>query len=242
MRPVQAEQRSGIAHTFVVSCEHAGNAVPPEYRHLFASENARAALDSHRGWDPGSEPIGRRLAEALDAPLAVQRVSRLLVECNRSLGHPRLWSEFSVGLSDGDKAIVLERYWRAHRTAVRRLVEESAHGTLVVHVGVHTFAPVWKGRARGTDMGLLYDPRRALEREIAGRWKSGLVAAFADQGLRVHLNRPYRGWTDGLTTTLRAELPATRYVGLELEVSQRLAPLDARAAAHVAETLRAAMG
>jgi hypothetical protein len=41
--------------------------------------------------------------------------------------------------------------------------------------------------------------------------------------LRVKKNYPYRGWTDGLTTTLREQFPAKRYVGLELEVNQALA-------------------
>ena len=45
--------------------------------------------------------------------------------------------------------------------------------------------------------------------------------------LAIHLNRPYRGWTDGLTSSLRRELPEDRYVGVELEVSQRLATTSA---------------
>ena len=31
-----------------------------------------------------------------------------------------------------------------------------------------------------------------------------------------------RGWTDGLTTTLRGRFPATRYAGIEIEVNQGL--------------------
>jgi hypothetical protein len=46
--------------------------------------------------------------------------------------------------------------------------------------------------------------------------------------LRVKKNYPYRGWTDGLTTTLRGKFPARRYVGIEIEVNQALALGPAR--------------
>lgn len=229
-------------HAFVLSCEHAGHEIPPAYAAHFDSDEARTALVSHRGWDPGSYELGRGLAQALGVPLVAQRVSRLLVECNRSLGHRALWSEFSRGLGDAEKANVLERYWRAHRDAVRVRVDAAPPGALVVHVGVHTFTPTWKGRTRATDIGILYDPRRPAERDLARRWKRGLERAPATATLRVHLNRPYRGWTDGLTTTLRGELAPDRYAGLELELSQRRVPLPAEAVAAIADTLSDAAG
>lgn len=219
-------------YAVVVSCEHAGNAIPIEYERLFRSSEARAALASHRGWDPGSAPLARTFAEALVAPLLEQPVSRLLVECNRSLEHPALWSEFSATLSDAERHEVVEKYWRPHRDAVRKAVDDALAGATVVHVGVHTFTPVWKGRARSTDIGILYDPRRAGESALASRWRTEMVAGL-NRPLTVHLNRPYRGWTDGLTTSLRSVLPAGRYLGIELEVNQALArgPRTARPAA-----------
>lgn len=212
---------------YVLSCEHGGNAIPDAYAGLFASPAAQAALASHRGWDPGSIEIAERLASVLDAPVVVQRVSRLLVECNRSLDHPRLWSEFSSGLSSVDKAHVLFHHWRAHRDAVRRAIGKIERDVRVVHVSVHTFSPVWKGRPRATDIGLLYDPARAGERRVAIAWRSALGAQLAPRGLSVHLNRPYRGWTDALVTALRRELAEVRYLGLELEVSQGHVPVPA---------------
>jgi hypothetical protein len=41
--------------------------------------------------------------------------------------------------------------------------------------------------------------------------------------LRIDLNEPYSGVSDGLTTTLRMEFPKGRYLGIELEVNQRFA-------------------
>ncbi|HMP73216.1 MAG TPA: hypothetical protein PKE55_08135, partial [Kiritimatiellia bacterium] len=39
----------------------------------------------------------------------------------------------------------------------------------------------------------------------------------------IHMNRPYRGTSDGLVTDLRTAYPPHRYLGLELELNQRLA-------------------
>jgi predicted N-formylglutamate amidohydrolase len=89
-----------------------------------------------------------------------------------------------------------------------------------VHVGVHTFTPVFAGRRRAVDIGILFDPHRAFERAVAGRLLKRLRDAAP--GLRIRRNLPYRGWTDGLTTSLRARFPAARYAGIELEVSQGL--------------------
>jgi hypothetical protein len=41
--------------------------------------------------------------------------------------------------------------------------------------------------------------------------------------LRIDMNEPYSGVSDGLTTTLRAEFPKARYLGIEFEVNQRFA-------------------
>ena len=41
--------------------------------------------------------------------------------------------------------------------------------------------------------------------------------------LRIDMNEPYSGVSDGLTTTLRAEFPRSRYLGIEFEVNQRYA-------------------
>lgn len=247
--------KRGGAHAgrsaFIVSCEHAGKEVPRAYCEGFASAAARAALDSHRGWDRGSEVIAEYLARELEAPLMVQRVSRLVVDCNRSLDHPALFSEFSRELSEAERAVVLERYWRRHRDGVGGLVDAAPSGATVVHVGVHTFTSVWKGRRRSTDVGLLYDPRRRRESETARRWRRALVRSVDGEGvvagagvgdeLRVHLNRPYRGWTDGLTTTLRGELSESRYMGFELEVCHRLVPLPGERIARIADALKRAV-
>jgi len=58
------------------------------------------------------------------------------------------------------------------------------------------------------------------------------VVDLEAQGLRVRMNYPYSGTSDGFTTQLRKQLPAARYAALEIETNQGLlrTPADARPA------------
>src|SRR5580658_1669534 len=82
---------SGKRWPIVITCEHGGNRIPVPYRDLFHGQKQK--LESHRGYDPGALVMGRALAAAFAAPLVVSTVSRLLVDLNRSVGHPRLHCE-----------------------------------------------------------------------------------------------------------------------------------------------------
>ena len=203
----------------LLTCEHASNAVPRAYRALFRGR--RALLAGHRGYDLFALPVARALARATGAPLHVTQVTRLLVDANRSPGHPALFSRWSKPLPRAERDALQARYhdphWQRVRDEVTRL---HAGGARVVHVGVHSFTPVWNGAAREIDVGLLYDPRRPAERAFCGAWLAALRAA--DPELRLRRNAPYRGVSNCLPTALRRELPPGRYLGLELELSQAL--------------------
>lgn len=203
----------------VVSCEHASRRVPDDLRPRFRT--AGEALRSHRGWDPGAIEIACALAGELAAPLAVARVSRLVVDCNRSPTHPRIFSEWTKALTQGERDALLARWHAPHRQAVERLALEAANRAgACAHLSVHSFTPVLEGRARPMDVGLLFDPRRAGEKAIATAWRDAILRA--DGSLIVHFNAPYRGVSNGLTTFLRTRFGPLRYAGIELEVNQRL--------------------
>ncbi|HEU4363942.1 MAG TPA: N-formylglutamate amidohydrolase, partial [Candidatus Krumholzibacteria bacterium] len=141
--------------------------------------------------------------------------------------HPRLFSEFTRGLDGSEKERILARYYHPHRTAVEQAVRAAMPGSRpVVHIGVHTFTPVLNGRRRTADIGVLHDPHRAIETGVACALADRLRAAAP--GLVVKRNYPYRGWTDGLTTTLRRVFPASRYAGIEIEVNQGMLRNPAR--------------
>ena len=199
-------------HSLLITCEHGGNRVPARYRRLFAG--AERALASHEGWDPGALELARELARRLRAPLYYSTTSRLLVELNRSLGHPRLFSRYSRRLSAAERRALLERYYFPYRAAVERHVAAALRTGRVLHLSCHSFTPRLGGVVRSADVGLLFDPRRPAEAALCREWQLAL------NSLRVKRNYPYRGWADGFTTYLRARF-GRRYLGIEIEINQR---------------------
>ena len=205
--------------SFLITCEHGGNRIPAPYRGLFRGR--RALLDSHRGYDPGALVMARALAAAFGAPLVSSTVSRLLIDLNRSIGHPQLFSAATRGAPAPLRSGIVERHYRPYRAQVERLVRQSvSRGRRVIHISSHSFTPRLYGEVRRADVGLLYHPGRRGEAELCARWKAAL-AAF-DPALRVRRNYPYEGKGDGLTSHLRRHFSRDVYVGIELEVNQRI--------------------
>lgn len=203
----------------ILTCEHGGARIPSAYAQYFA--NAGPELISHRGYDVGALDLAKAISQALTVPLIFSTVSRLLVELNRSLNHPKLFSEFSGAMDQHSKDKLLRRYYWPHRNTVESLIAETLEdGSRVIHVGVHTFTPVLHGVERTADVGLLYDPARPREKSFCVRWQERLRDAAPQ--LRVRRNDPYRGASDGFTTHLRSQFPASRYLGIELEVNNKL--------------------
>lgn len=209
----------------VVSCEHAGNQVPARWADL--AQGHGRLLESHRGWDPGARELAEELGAALGVDAILCETTRLLVEPNRSLGHPALFSALTRRLAPAQRDQLVESLW----TPYRRRVESAAELGIerqgrVLHLSVHSFTPVLDGRERRIDVAALDDPRRPLERAWSRAFLDALGRVRRD--LRLALNRPYRGWADGLTTALRQRFPQAVYRGIEIEVSQRF-PLGDRA-------------
>ena len=205
-----------MTHGLLLSCEHAGNRVPPRYRSLF--RGSEAVLNSHRGWDPGAKSLGTMFQRRLAAPFFYSDVTRLLVELNRSVGHRHLFSEFTSPLGASSKADILDRYYHPHRQRVQSWVAAQLdRGIPVLHLSLHTFTPQLDGKLRTADVGLLYDPRHGQEKAFCDRWHVALKDVRID--LRIRRNYPYLGKADGMTTSLRRRF-GVDYSGIELEVNQ----------------------
>jgi predicted N-formylglutamate amidohydrolase len=208
-----------LSDSFLITCEHGGNRIPLPYRALFRGR--RALLDSHRGYDPGALVMARALAKAFRAPLVISTVSRLLIDLNRSIGHPRLFSAATRAVPEKQRATIVEQHYLPYRSQVERLVGASvARGGRVIHISSHSFTAKLEGKVRQADIGLLYHPGRCGEAQLSERWKASLKA-LAPQ-LRVRRNYPYAGKGDGLTAHLRLRFPSDAYVGIELEINQSI--------------------
>lgn len=199
----------------VVTCEHGGHRIPARWAPLFRGRTR--SLSSHRGWDAGALASARVLARRFGAPLVAATTSRLLIDLNRSPGNPAVFSETTRRLPPDERARLLERVHRAHWDRVRSAFE-TAPGSTVLHIAVHSFSPALAPAARAFDLGLLYDPARSRERDFVATWKDRLEDRTP--GLRVRRNAPYRGSSDGLATAMRRERRPAAYLGIELELNQ----------------------
>jgi predicted N-formylglutamate amidohydrolase len=165
--------------------------------------------------------MARALARDFRAPLVTSTISRMLIDLNRSIGHPQLFSAATRGAPATVREEIVAQYYCPYRAHAERLVRQSvSRGRRVIHISSHSFTPELDGKVRRADVGLLYDPGRHEEAGLCARWKASL-AAFAPE-LQVRRNYPYAGNGDGLTSHLRLRFPRGAYVGIELEINQSI--------------------
>ena len=202
----------------ILTCEHAVATVPEPYVELFAG--APHILETHRGYDIGALEVSSRL-EKLAERSFYGRCSRLLIDLNRSLHHPQLFSSFSKHLPSAEQERIVANWYTPFRSAVLQAIEQtiSRHGE-ALHLSVHSFTPELNGEVRSNDIGILYDPSRRREKELARR----LVTAIQklQPKLSVRMNSPFRGTSDGHTSALRRCFNQESYLGIELEINQCL--------------------
>ena len=201
-----------------ISCEHAVNTVPDAYQHLFQSH--QALLQTHRAIDFGAIEIATHLKETLQCDMSVATTTRLLIDCNRSITHPHCFSELTNTLPREEKEVLINRYYLPYRQQTEALIKKHIdQGKQVFHLSCHSFTPVFDGVTRNAGIGLLYDPKRHGEKEVAREWH-GLLTHKTDY--RVRMNYPYAGTSNGFTTDLRKHYSEKDYLGMELEVNQIL--------------------
>ncbi|GAB2537104.1 N-formylglutamate amidohydrolase [Rufibacter soli] len=201
----------------LLTCEHGGNEIPPEYAEYF--KGAEAVLATHRGYDIGALELFKKFKGVADFSLS-STTSRLVVELNRSLHHAQLFSEFMQGLPPQETEKVLANYYQPYRQKVEEQVAAWVEkGGQVLHVSVHSFTPELAGKDRKADIGFLYDPKREREQLFAAQWRQQLQEHFPEYKIRY--NYPYKGTADGFVTQLRKQYANDQYAGLELEVNQR---------------------
>nr|WP_210302290.1 N-formylglutamate amidohydrolase [Rhodoblastus sphagnicola] len=204
------------AQRLILLCDHASNALPSGYGDLGLS---RAHLERHIAYDIGAAQVTRRLSALLDAGAALAGFSRLLIDPNRGEDDPTLVMRVSDGAIIPGNAKVgpveiasrVERFWRPYRRACVGLVEAAlASDRVPVLLGIHSFTPTFKGRARPWSCGVLWD----RDPRLAGPLIEGLRA----EGVTVGDNEPYDG---ALKNDSMYELSSARGIpGALIEIRQ----------------------
>ena len=182
-------------HAVVLVCEHASRHIPAEFGGLGLTPQA---LSSHIAWDPGALETAEHLSALLDAPLVYGGVSRLIYDCNRPPDAPGAMPQRSEiydipgnrDLDDAERARRIETYYRPFE----RLVEETlnSRSATPVLVTIHSFTPVFDGKPRCVEIGILHDADTRLADALLS----------VSGGYNVQRNQPY-GPGDGVTHTLK---------------------------------------
>lgn len=201
----------------ILTCEHASNKLPAAFKSAVPAE----VLKTHRAYDIGAIQVFRKLVKfAKPEFFSEGKYSRLFVDLNRTITNKSAFSDY---LRDNAKAKAqATAYWTEYRTAIEKFVESAlkpkTQAATIVHLGIHSFTPELNGKVRNTDIGILYDPNRPQERAYANVIKAEIKRLYP--AMKVRFNYPYKGTTDGLTTTLRKKF-GQRYVGIEIEINQK---------------------
>lgn len=221
--------RSDGQAPIVLACEHASLHIPPELDELGLDDAARR---SHAAWDIGALGVAKAMSRRLDAVLVASAVSRLVYDCNRPPEAPDAMPEQSevfaipgnAGLTPAERRRRVGAYYEPFRAA---LAAEMARKADPVLVTIHSFTPVYHGKPRAVEIGVLHDA------------DSRLADAILDVADRydVQRNAPY-GPDDGVTHTLRLHALPEGRLNVMIEIRNDLIRSEAAEEA-MAKTLSA---
>ena len=206
------------AGPFLFTCEHATRRLP-EWQ---AEPDDLPLLADHWGWDVGAADLTRELAQLCGSGALLSRFSRLVCDPNRApdeasfvvgevAGHVL---SFNRAVDAAERARRRARYFDPYHAAIdRAIAQRVAAGAEVRICSIHSFTPVYDGRARPMELGVLFDDHEAHARRV--------VDALACEGFAVVENEPYSGLA-GLIYAARRHGRAHGVVYLELEVRNDL--------------------
>lgn len=221
----------------MLTCEHASNKLPAAFNKFVPADVQK----THRAYDIGALQVFRKLVKFAKPEFSCEgKFSRLFVDLNRTITNKSAFSEYYEKLEASDMAAAKKMkasaiaYWMEYREKIEEFVAKNvntdkksvgkkgekgaASNAAVVHLGIHSFTPALNGKVRNADIGILYDPARPLERKYAQVIKDEIKRLYPH--MKVRFNYPYKGTSDGLTTTLRKKF-GPRYVGIEIEMNQK---------------------
>jgi len=203
--------------SYVLICEHAANRLP---RALGTLGLPPSELARHIAWDIGAEQVARRLSRLMDAPLVLQRYSRLAYDCNRPPDAADAMPEISEStdipgnrnLSPADRLARIREIYRPFHGAITDLLDRrAADGVRSMVATIHSFTPLYRGERRTVELVILHDQDTRLSEKLAPSFP----------GVDARLNQPY-GPTDGVLHTLTLHAAPRRLGRVMIEIRNDL--------------------
>lgn len=226
------ENETGISPVIFV-CEHASNVLPAPWGTLGLSPDQTSA---HIAWDPGALGLARGLSQRLDATLIHAPVSRLIYDCNRApdmTGAMPARSEVhdipgNAAVTPAERLARTQAVYVPWANALHALIANRiATGRRPTIITIHSFTPIFHGKPRAVEFGIIHDADPTLARAIH--------AACAQTTLNAQLNEPYSA-ADDVTHTLRVHATPYALANAMLEVRNDLIA-DAYGETAMADTL-----
>lgn len=214
--PVRIFNEHGRSRIVLV-CEHASNHIPEMYKDLGLGE---AGKTSHVAWDIGARGLSEKLSADLDAVLVTGAISRLVYDCNRPPSAPDAMPAKSELISvPGNQGITNEE--RNHRIETvyepfRKALAETLRSRpeTPVLITVHSFTPVYHGKFREVEIGVIHHKDDRLAKTI-------VRCGAATSQMKFALNEPY-SQADGVAHTLETHGTANGLINAMIEVRNDL--------------------
>lgn len=195
----------------VLACEHASNRIPRRLNDLGLTQSE---LATHVAWDLGAAALARKLSDAFGAVLIEARFSRLVYDCNRPPDAPSAMPDVTevcpipgnTTLSDDERSARTREIYEPFHAAVSQELGRRQNPVLVT---VHSFTPVFYGKRRDVEIGLLH----AEDSRVALAMMQNMQGSHYD----IRLNAPY-GPEDGVLHSIEKHLTekVVPYVMIEI--------------------------
>ena len=206
---VRPDGRSPI----VLVCEHASPYIPASFQDLGVSPAARV---SHVAWDLGAMAVARAMSRILDATLVSSQVSRLVYDCNRPPDAidtmPTHSEAYAVpgncDLTEVEKRARVARYYVPFHDRLASLIASRIDPIIVT---IHSFTPIYNGKVRDVEIGILHDRDSRL---------ADAMLHVSDRH-DVRRNAPY-GPKDGVTHTLKEHAITHGHLNVMIEIRNDL--------------------
>lgn len=199
-------------------CEHASNRIPAFLGDMGLTAQAR---ESHIAWDPGALGVAQQMAGRMSAPLVHGGVSRMVYDCNRppeaAGAMPAQSEEYDIPanmtITPDERQSRVDGIYTPFTRAVSDQIE-THRPSLKLMVTVHSFTPVYHGRQRLVELGILHgrDDQFALAMMQAKPAASRFVT---------RLNEPYSA-ADGVAHTLDAQAVPNGLLNVMIEIRNDL--------------------
>jgi len=168
----------------LLTCEHSSNFVPNDID--IGLSKSEDIFQTHFAYDIGCKELTTRIAHRLKCPAIMSEICRLVIDCNRPLGHEQLiWSKvdglsINQNISQEELEARISRYYSPFHGFIEKKLQ-TLYQPLIL--SIHSFTPDFEGEKRPWDIGIMYDRAEDL--------KNYFKSFLNDSELNIGENVPY---------------------------------------------------